>query len=79
MNYKRLFVYNYSYNLLQRTDYADTISVKHIFFEVEEQCQILKEYMQYVNRVRRYRKDMQLAEAVDRAIDDCIREEILRD
>ncbi len=47
--------------------------------EVKEQCQILEEYMQYVNRVRRYRKDMQLVEAVDRAVDECIREGILRD
>ncbi len=47
--------------------------------EIKEQCRILNEYMQYVNRVRSYQRDMQLAEAVDRAVDECIREGILRD
>ncbi len=47
--------------------------------EIKEQCRILGEYMQYVNRVRRYRKDMSLTEAVDRAVDECIEEGILRD
>ncbi len=47
--------------------------------EIKEQCRLLDEYMQYVNRVRKYQRDMELAEAVDRAVDECIREGILRD
>ncbi len=47
--------------------------------EIKEQCRILGEYMQYVNRVRRHQKGMSLTEAVDRAVNECIREGILRD
>ena len=42
-----------------------------------EQCKILKEYSQYVARVRKYSKLMKLDDAVRRAIDECISEGIL--
>lgn len=42
-----------------------------------EQCQILREYAQYVTRVRKYTKEMNLDAAVERAVDECIREGIL--
>lgn len=42
-------------------------------------CQKLKEYSQYVERIRRYAKEMPLKEAIDRAITECIREGILSD
>ena len=44
-----------------------------------EQCQILKEYAQYVERVRSYVGKMGLDAAVHRAVDECIREGILED
>lgn len=47
--------------------------------ELKEACRTLKEYMQYVDKVRTYAKDMSIDEAVDRAVDECIRQEILRD
>jgi len=39
----------------------------------------LKEYMQYVNRVRKYiyKKKMKLSEAVEQAVTECIAEGIL--
>lgn len=45
--------------------------------ELLEKCPTLKAYMQYVERVRTYQKDMTLSEAVNRAVDECIREGIL--
>ena len=45
--------------------------------ELMEQCRILKEYSQYVARVRKYAAQMELNEAVERAITECIREGIL--
>lgn len=47
--------------------------------ELMEQCQILREYAQYVGKVRKYRKVMELDATVEHAVDECIREEILKD
>ena len=45
--------------------------------ELMEQCQTLKEYAIYVARVRKYTSEMNLNDAVARAIDECIKEGIL--
>ena len=45
--------------------------------ELMEQCQTLKEYAIYVARVRQYASEMNLNDAVARAIDECIKEGIL--
>ena len=44
-----------------------------------EHCRTLKEYAQYVARVRKYaaKQDVSLEEAVTRAVDECIEEGIL--
>lgn len=47
--------------------------------ELKEKCPALKQYMQYVNRVRKYSKEMDLKSAVTRAVDECICEDILKD
>ncbi len=47
--------------------------------ELKEHCKTLKEYMQYVNRVREHAAVMSTDEAVNRAVDECIAEGILRD
>ena len=47
--------------------------------ELLEQCRALKEYAQYVDRVRKYVGKMNLDAAVHRAVDECIREGILED
>ena len=47
--------------------------------ELLEQCRALKEYAQYVERVRKYVGKMNLDEAVHRAVEECIREGILED
>lgn len=47
--------------------------------ELKEACRTLREYMQYVDKVRLYAKDMSIDEAVDRAVDECIGQGILRD
>ena len=44
-----------------------------------ESCQILKEYAQYVSKVRTYKKTLKLNEAVEKAVEECIREGILRE
>ena len=45
--------------------------------ELMEQCQTLKEYAIYVARVRKYTSEMNLNDAVARAIDECVKEGIL--
>ena len=45
--------------------------------ELMQHCSMLKEYAQYVARVRHYASDMPLNQAVKRAVDECIREGIL--
>ena len=47
--------------------------------ELMAQCQILREYAQYVAKVRKYTREMNLDAAVERAVDECIREGILSD
>ena len=47
--------------------------------KLKESCPILKEYMQYVEKVRENKKKMPLEEAVEEAIRYCIQNGILRD
>ena len=44
-----------------------------------ESCQLLKEYAQYVSKVRTYKKTLKLNEAVEKAVEECIQEGILRE
>ena len=47
--------------------------------ELMEACQDLKDYAEYVDRVRKYAREQPLSEAVERAITECIREGILKE
>lgn len=62
-----------------KNDLAFIIDMKLYLFEHQEACLTLKEYMQYVDKVRGYAKDMSIDEAVDRAVDECIKQWILRE
>lgn len=42
-----------------------------------ERCRILREYTIYVEKIRFYQKTMSLEDALERAIDECIREHVL--
>ena len=44
-----------------------------------EACKLLKEYVQFTEKIRENRKTMELKSAVNKAVDDCIREHILED
>ena len=44
-----------------------------------EQCKILREYAQYVAKVRNYTEKMKLDTAVECAVKECIREGILEE
>ena len=46
---------------------------------LKEKCPALEQYMLYVEQVREYAKHMELRDAVEKAVDDCIRAGILRD
>lgn len=46
---------------------------------IKEKCPDLKEYMQYVDKVRAYNKEMSLKDAVIKAVDECIGQDILRE
>ncbi len=46
---------------------------------LKEACLTLREYMQYVDKVRVYKKDMTVDEAVNRAVNECIEQGILRE
>ena len=47
--------------------------------ELKQKCPTLLQYMEYVECVRKYEKTMPLREAVEIAVDECIKEGILRD
>ncbi len=47
--------------------------------ELMSKCPTLKEYMLFVERVRTYRQDMDIHTAVNRAVNECINENILSD
>ncbi len=47
--------------------------------ELKEKCPELKQYMQYVDKVRKYCEETELRDAVIKAVEECIRENILRD
>lgn len=45
--------------------------------ELTENCRSLKEYMQYCEKVREKSRNMEIGEAVNNAVEECIREGIL--
>ena len=45
--------------------------------DLMQHCNTLNEYAQYVAKVRHYAADMSLDQAVERAVDECVREGIL--
>ena len=47
--------------------------------ELMDTCKSLGDYAKYVDRVRKYTKNMELAQAVERAVTECIQEGILAD
>ncbi len=47
--------------------------------ELKERCPSLKEYMTYVEKVRNYAEIMPLEDAVERAVDECIKDNVLRE
>ena len=47
--------------------------------DLMEACKTLHDYSEYVHRVRVYAKKMSIEEAVDKTIEECIRENILRE
>ena len=47
--------------------------------EVMEKCPKLAQYSQYVGRVHQYAEEMPLKDAVERAVNECIQEDILAD
>ena len=47
--------------------------------ELMEHCRVLKEYAIYVARVRKYAAEMKLEDAVNKAIEECIKEGVLAD
>ncbi|MCM1112732.1 MAG: Rpn family recombination-promoting nuclease/putative transposase [Muribaculum sp.] len=47
--------------------------------DLKAQCQTLGEYMQYVDKVRFYAGSLPIGEAVDRAVDECIAQGVLKE
>ena len=47
--------------------------------ELKAACRTLREYAIYTDKIRQYTEEMPLEEAVDRAIRECIHEDILRE
>ena len=46
---------------------------------LKEACRTLKDYAVYADKIRLYSKEQPLTEAVERAIDECIAEDVLKD
>ena len=68
---------------LEEVELELTVTVYNINYghnqKLLEACQTLKEYAQYVAVVREYAKEKPLSEAVESAVDSCIRQGILAD
>ena len=47
--------------------------------KLKEACRTLRDYATYTDKIRAYTEMMELPEAVDRAINECIEEDVLRD
>ena len=47
--------------------------------KLKEACRTLRDYAIYTDKIRAYTETMELAEAVDRASNECIEEDVLRD
>lgn len=47
--------------------------------KLKEACRTLKEYAIYTDKVREYTEEMELADAVERTIRECIAEGVLKD
>ena len=47
--------------------------------DLKEQCRTLAEYMYYVDKIRAYAKNMSIDEAVGKAVDECIEQNILKE
>ena len=47
--------------------------------ELKKKCPVLKEYVIYVEKIREYVKSMPLEEAVEKVIEECVRNNILRE
>ena len=47
--------------------------------KLKEACRTLRDYAIYTDKIRTYTETMELPEAVDRAIKECIEEDVLRD
>ena len=71
-------------SFLKKTDTVDlelTVEVINLNpgnnMELKKNCKQLREYVQYIEKVRAYTADMPIEEAVNRAVDECIEEGIL--
>ena len=47
--------------------------------KLKDACRTLRDYAIYTDKIRSYTETMELPEAVDRAINECIKEDVLRD
>ena len=47
--------------------------------KLKDACRTLRDYAVYTDKIRMYTETMELPEAVDRAINECIEEDVLRD
>ena len=47
--------------------------------ELMKKCRTLREYCMFVERIRGYAKELEIADAVERAVTECIRNDILAD
>ena len=57
-----------------------SVSLHHFFIRrLKEACRTLKDYAIYTDKVRRYAEELELADAVERAIRECIAEGVLQD
>ena len=63
---------------LELTAVMLNISGKHNR-KLKEACRTLREYAIYTDKVREYAEEMDLADAVERAIRECIAEGVLKD
>ncbi len=47
--------------------------------EIMKKCKVLGEYAVFISKVKKYKRTMMIEEAVDRAVKECIQEDILKE
>src|SRR5699024_12141980 len=79
LKYHNLFLSSRRRHTRSKRDWSSDVCSSDLHNQkLKEACRTLREYAVYTDKVRKYVEEMELADAVERAIRECIAEEIGR-